>query len=83
MGKEYFSYRIISVEKFYPEDLFTWLSFLPDIIDLSAFTIVAYNIFITYSVLYIYPFELLLIKGCQWIMLLRDLKKPDRGFFFG
>lgn len=63
--------------------MFVWVSFLPDIADLAAFVIVNYNVFITYAVLYLFSFELLLLKAAQWIMLTYDFKKPDRGFFLG
>ena len=43
----------------------------------------AYNIFISYAVLYILPFELLLLKTLSTLCFLADLKKPDRGFFKG
>jgi len=56
---------------------------LIDIVDVSAFAIINYNIFVTYAVLYLFSFELLLFKGAQWVMLAYDFKKPDRGFFFG
>ena len=83
LGKEIFSYRIISVEKFYYEDIVTWISFVFDITDVAAFVIINYNIFMTYAVLYFISFELLLFKAAQWIMLVYDLKKTDRGFFLG
>jgi hypothetical protein len=56
---------------------------LGDITDVIAFANINYNIFITYAVLYLFSFELLLFKGTQWFMLAYDLKKPDIGFFFG
>jgi hypothetical protein len=33
-----------------------WLLLLPDLLDISVLAIVAYNIFITYAVLYLVPF---------------------------
>lgn len=56
---------------------------VPDILDVSTFAIVAYNVFIQYSVLYIYFYELILFKIILWCFLAYDFKKPDRGFFFG
>jgi hypothetical protein len=82
-GRTFFSYRIVSVEKFYYEDVLTWVSFLPDLADIAAFAIASYNVFPTYAVLYLLPFELLLLKVVQWAMLAYDMKKPDRGFFLG
>lgn len=77
------SFRIVSVEKFYQEDVINWLLILTDLTDISAFFVVAYNIFITYAVLYLLPFEIIAIKVIIWVIFLYDLKKPDRGFFFG
>ena len=54
-----------------------------DFIDIAAFILVTYNIFITYAVLYLLPFEITAIKVIIWILFLWDLKKPDRGFFLG
>ena len=51
--------------------------------DIVAFVLVAYNIFIQYSVLYLLPFEVMAIKVVVWILFLYDLRKPDRGFFMG
>jgi len=45
--------------------------------------IVAYNVFIQYSVLYLIGLEVLAIKVIIWILLIIDSKKPDRGFFMG
>jgi hypothetical protein len=56
---------------------------IADMADLAAFAIINYNVFITYAVLYLFSFELLLFKAAQWLMLAYDFKKPDRGFFLG
>lgn len=59
-----------------------WVS-LVDAVEIAALAVVAYNIFITYAVLYLLPFELITIKILGWIFFLYDLRKPDRGFFQG
>jgi hypothetical protein len=78
-----FCYRVLSVDKFYREDVVNWLLVAADITDIAAFVLVAYNIFIAYAVLYLVPFELTAIKFLIWALFLYDLKKPDRGFFLG
>jgi hypothetical protein len=60
-----------------------WLLFVPDLLDISAFAIVTYNIFMQYSVLYLFLYELILLKTIVWCLIVYDMKKPDRGFFFG
>ena len=55
-AKPYFSNRILSVSKFYAEDIINWLLIPADFVDISLFCIVAYNIFIRYAVLYLLPF---------------------------
>lgn len=42
-----------------------------------------YNNFITYNGLLFFGYEIFGIKLILWILLLYDLKKPDRGFFIG
>ena len=83
MAKTIFSYRILSVSKFYAEDVVNWMLILPDIADISAFVLVAFNIFMEYTVLYLLPFEVSCLKATIWILFLYDLRKPDRGFFLG
>jgi hypothetical protein len=82
-GKTLFGYRIVSVEKFYYEDVIVWVSAVADLGELAAFAVASYNVFPTYAVLYLLPFELLLLKTVQWVLLAYDMKKPDRGFFLG
>ena len=60
-----------------------WWLLLPDILDVSALILICYNIFITYAVLYLVPFEVIVIKAIIWALFFNDLKKPDRGFFIG
>jgi hypothetical protein len=57
--------------------------FFGDILIIFGFLIVALNVFISYSDLYIEAFQILVIKIILWIMLAVDSKKGDRGFFFG
>jgi hypothetical protein len=82
-GREIFSFRVVSVEKFYAEDVLNWAAFLIDLLDLSAFAVVAYNLFTTYSVLYLSFYELATIKMVAWGLIAYDMRKPDRGFFSG
>jgi len=56
---------------------------VPDLLDIFAFGIVAYNIFMQYSVLYLFIYELIIFKIIVWCLVVYDMKKPDRGFFYG
>ncbi len=60
-----------------------WASVVVDLGELAAFVVASYNVFPTYAVLYLLPFELMLLKMASWVLLAYDMKKPDRGFFLG
>jgi hypothetical protein len=60
-----------------------WWVGLIDFAEVAACVLVTYNIFISYAVLYLLPFELAGLKACGWALFLYDLRKPDRGFFLG
>lgn len=82
-GWQVFSFRIVSVSKFYWEDVLTLISLLGDVLFVAAMAACIYNIFITYSGLLVLGYECLALKGVLWVLVFYDLKKPDRGFFKG
>ena len=45
--------------------------------------ICAYNIHIAYNAIFLLAYECLAMKTILWVLVLFDLKKPDRGFFKG
>lgn len=78
-----FSFRIVSVEKFYREDILTWLTFFGDILHIIAAIIIINKTEISYNSFIFIGYESIISKIFLWLSLLTDLKKPDRGFFQG
>ena len=82
-GWDSFSFRVVSVAKFFEEDIVTFISFIGDALYLLAMVICAFNLYVTYNAILFLSYEVLIMKVILWVMLFIDLKKPDRGFFKG
>lgn len=77
------AFRIVSVEKFFPEDILTLCTIFGDIIFLAGMSVCVYNIHLAYNTLFLLGYECLILKLILWVLLFFDLKKPDKGFFKG
>ena len=42
-----------------------------------------YNVFMNYNGVFFIGYETVSFKVVLWLLILYDLKKPDRGFFIG
>lgn len=44
-----FAFRVVSVEKFYTEDIITYFSAIGDLLEITACIVILYNVFMTYN----------------------------------
>lgn len=48
-GMDRFAFRVVSVEKFYTEDIITYFSAIGDLLEITACIVILYNVFMTYN----------------------------------